>query len=982
MLCYEPQPLKFGTSGRRGEVVHLTQLEIYINATAEIQYLQSLPPEDGGIRLGEEFFYASDLRPSSRCFVPEQGGRGEIAQAIEQAIRDAGMRPVNLGLIPTPALTCYAIARGRGSMMITGSHIPFDRNGYKTNTALGELLKKDEAPINARVEQVRRRLYDQAAGESMFGADGRFKDGHRELLPVDPAAREAYIRRYTDFFAGKSLKGMRLLAYQHSAVGRDLLVELLRRLGAEVIPAGRSETFVPIDTEAIDAAQLAVIQDLAATAWRKYGRIDAVVSTDGDSDRPLILSVEPAAVPMPSPNSGCDDAVVPDGETPCRVRFFGGDLVGMIVAEYLRADAVVVPISCNDALDRSALKDIVEPKTRIGSPFVIAGMQQAREKGRRAVCGWEANGGFLTGSDITRDGRTLAALPTRDAMLPILGALFSAKEKGVSLSALFDRLPARFSKAALLRKFPRATSLKIVQWLSPDTGDYGKIRDRIARFFRPEDGFGGIERLDHTDGVRIYFDNGEVAHIRPSGNADELRIYALADTQARADAIAMAGVAEPDGILRQLERAVASDDTGLQPLCPCEPRLVRLLAPVQHYDWGGFEFLPSLLGIAAEPNQPCAELWMGAHPKAPATAQLGEASLPLTELIASAPADILGQTTSQRFSGKLPYLFKLLDARKMLSIQAHPTLEQAQQGFARENAAGIALDAPNRNYKDDNHKPEVHVALTEFWMLHGFRPIGQIAEILRRVPEFTDVYPALTRELESRGADMPARAALLRGLYETIMTMPQERVDAILAPLIQRLCTGPQPDKNTPEFWAIRAARQFPLPGGHFDRGIFSIYLLNLVRLQPGQGTYQPAGTLHAYLEGVNVELMANSDNVLRGGLTPKHVDVPELLRIVNFSDGVPEVLHGEIISPVETVYRTPAAEFELSRIQVTPTVAYAVGSEHSADILVVLDGQATVRGGSDSLPLSRGQIVLVPAGLVYTVQGQATLYKAGVPRR
>lgn len=229
-LDYEPQVLKFGTSGRRGEVVHLTQLEIYINALAELEYLQSLPAGEGGIVRGEEFYYACDLRPSSSRFVPEQGGRGELAQAIDRAIQDAGMKPVNLGRLPTPALTGYALQRGKGSMMITGSHIPFERNGYKTNSAQGELLKKDEAPINARVEQVRQRLYTQPYADSLFNRQGLFKTGSLPLPPERPEAREAYIRRYTEFFAGQGLSGLKLLVYQHSAVGRDLLVEILQKL--------------------------------------------------------------------------------------------------------------------------------------------------------------------------------------------------------------------------------------------------------------------------------------------------------------------------------------------------------------------------------------------------------------------------------------------------------------------------------------------------------------------------------------------------------------------------------------------------------------------------------------------------------------------------------------------------------------------------------------------------------------------------------
>ena len=552
-LTYEPLELEFGTSGRRGKVVDLTQLEVYINALAELEYLQSRDRSEGGIVRGEEFFLARDLRPSSDAFVPEQRGRGEIAQAIAAAIRDAGLRAVNLGLIPTPALMCYALARGKGSIMVTGSHIPFDRNGYKTNSSRGELLKQEEAPINEHVRKVRQKLYDQRRDESFFDERGLFKSGHQELPAERPEARAAWIERFTHFFAGRSpvsvkalppanqyLSGKRILVYQHSAVGRDVLAEVLERMHAEVIAAGRSDTFVPIDTENIGAPQLATIQALADDATAKHGPLDAIVSTDGDSDRPLILGVNPVTG---------------------QAHFFGGDLVGMVVAEYLQADAVVVPISCNDAVDRGRLARMVEPKTRIGSPFVIAGMQEARRRGKQRVCGWEANGGFLTGSDIERDGATLTALPTRDAILPILGTLFAAVEKGLSLVELFARLPKRYSRAALLEQFPKAAGRKLVEFFSPHSGDpqnpeLETIRERLAKFFTAAMGFGKITHVDYTDGVRVLFDNGDVAHVRPSGNADELRIYAVADTQERADAIAAMGVAEPNGILRSMERSI------------------------------------------------------------------------------------------------------------------------------------------------------------------------------------------------------------------------------------------------------------------------------------------------------------------------------------------------------------------------------------------------------------------------------------------
>jgi phosphomannomutase len=531
-LKYEPQVLGFGTSGRRGKVVDLTQLEIYLNALAELQYLQSLPLTEGGIRRSEDFYFAYDLRPSSSEFVAQEEGRGEIAQAIVQAITDAGMQAVNLGRIPTPALASFALSQNKGSIMVTGSHIPFERNGYKTNSSRGELLKQQEAPINEQVRQVRQRLYEQPWGHSLFDERGMLKSGHQELPAEHGAARAAYIERFTNFFHGATLQGRRILVYQHSAVGRDLLVEILERLGAQVVKGGRSDTFVPIDTENIDAAQLAVIQGLADAS---SGPLHAVVSTDGDSDRPLVLGVDPLT-----------------GE----VHFFGGDLVGMVVAEYLQADAVVVPISCNDAIDRGKLAPVVEPKTRIGSPFVIAGMEAALAKGKKRVCGWEPNGGFLTGSPFARDGALLEPLLTRDAGLPILGVLFAAQQDGLSLVDLFARLPKRFSRAALLKQFPRAIALKIVDRFSPPNGDAEAIRKDLAQFFTPALGFAAVTHVDYTDGVRVLFANGEVAHVRPSGNADELRIYAVADTQSRADEITAMGVAEPAGILRKMEKAV------------------------------------------------------------------------------------------------------------------------------------------------------------------------------------------------------------------------------------------------------------------------------------------------------------------------------------------------------------------------------------------------------------------------------------------
>jgi phosphomannomutase len=463
-------------------------------------------------------------------------------RAVARAVVDAGLEVDNLGLIPTPALTFYALRKGCPSVMVTGSHIPFDRNGIKFNRTAGEVLKADEAGILEAVEAVRRTEYERPESASLFADDGMFRPGEsRPLPPVNEDARRVYLRRYLNFFPPGGLAGTRIVFFQHSAVGRDLFVELLRELGAEVHPQARSEAFIPIDTEDIPAERLADLQAMADAVARAHGPVDAVLSTDGDSDRPLVCGVDAEG----------------------RVRFYGGDLLGLVVAEYLRADAISVPISANDAVDiQSAKRGVTPVKTKIGSPHVIKSMQEARAGGAGIVVGWEANGGFLLGSAVRRDGRTLEPLPTRDGALPILAALFASIDQGRNLVELFGALPSRFSKAGLIDEFPRAVSQGLVERFS--RGEESAIRDELAGYFNADGGFDTIVKIDTIDGVRIYFTNGDIAHIRPSGNAPQLRLYACADTQARADEIVDLGIRNPDGILRRLERMLeAKSEIGI-----------------------------------------------------------------------------------------------------------------------------------------------------------------------------------------------------------------------------------------------------------------------------------------------------------------------------------------------------------------------------------------------------------------------------------
>ena len=490
-----PAALAFGTSGLRGLVTDITDLEAYINTRGFLDYVGA---HDGTVVL------AGDLRPST----------DRILAAVARAIEDAGCAVDFVGKIPTPALTYYALLKKRPSVMVTGSHIPFDRNGIKFNKPEGEVLKDDEAGILESVASVRAAEYAQRPEDSAFDDAGMLRES-KGLPPINSDGADLYLQRYLDFFPSSGLVGKRVIVFEHSAVGRSLLVEILTRLGARVVATRRSETFIPIDTEDITTERLADLQDMADAE----GGADAIVSTDGDSDRPLVAGLDV------------------DGN----VRFFGGDLLGIIVAKYLGADAVAIPISANDAVDIE-LDNVT--KTKIGSPHVVKAMLDAT--GERVV-GWEANGGFLTGSRIEKDGHSLEPLPTRDAVLPILCALYASAEKKCSLAELFDELPPRYSKAGLIDDFPRETSLAIIERLD---------RDELSRFFTPALGFGAITDIDTLDGLRIYFDNGDIAHIRPSGNAPQLRIYAVANTRARADAIVAAALREPDGILRSLAQSI------------------------------------------------------------------------------------------------------------------------------------------------------------------------------------------------------------------------------------------------------------------------------------------------------------------------------------------------------------------------------------------------------------------------------------------
>lgn len=391
---------------------------------------------------------------------------------------------------------------------------------------------------------------------------------------------------------------------------------------------------------------------------------------------------------------------------------------------------------------------------------------------------------------------------------------------------------------------------------------------------------------------------------------------------------------------------------------------------MQPYAWGGSQFIPALLQQPNPGNKPFAEYWMGGHDNAP-SAVIGADGLvqPLNALVAANPG-ILGKKVQEQF-GRLPYLFKVLDVKDMLSIQVHPEKKAAVAAFAEENKKGIALNAPNRNYKDDNHKPELMYALSDFWLLHGFKPAGKLKEVLQATPELQFLLPIFGN------GDYAA-------LYKAVMEMDQQQVNKHLQPLLDRILPLYEKGalkKEQEDFWAARAFNTFCEPG-RIDRGIFSIYLFNVVNLHPGEAIFQDAGILHAYLEGQNMEIMANSDNVLRGGLTNKHIDVQELMKHVRFEPIVPKVITGQPGKAAgEEIFPTPVDDFELHRISLQAGTTTTITAT-TADIFFVYEGAAEATAGTDKVSLAQGEAMLAAAGTAVQISSSkgAVIFTATVP--
>jgi phosphomannomutase len=453
----EQSGIKFGTSGARGLVVDFTP-ELCTAFT--ISFLDAMKKSF----IFKKVAVAMDNRPSSP----------QMAATICGAIESYGYEVDFYGVLPTPALALQSMNDNIPSIMITGSHIPFDRNGIKFYTPNGEISKDDESEIINNINQI---------------------------IPINPNLPQIkdnasihYMDRYANFFGSNCLSGLKIGIYEHSSAGRDLYAKLFTTLGAEVISLGRSDEFVPIDTEAV-----ADIDQQRAKEWVKEYGFDAIFSTDGDGDRPLIADE--------------------NGE------WLRGDIVGLLTSQLLGIEALAVPVSCNTAIEKSNFfKKVL--RTKIGSPYVIEAFEEL--KAYKSFAGFEANGGFLLSSTLEQNGKKLEALPTRDALLPFIVLASQLVKEKVSLSTLVQDLPQRFTSSDRIQDFPRENSMKLIK--KGLSNPQALLRSFGLKNLKVVD-------INQTDGLRLTLDNQAVIHLRPSGNAPELRCYCETECQEISDSL-------------------------------------------------------------------------------------------------------------------------------------------------------------------------------------------------------------------------------------------------------------------------------------------------------------------------------------------------------------------------------------------------------------------------------------------------------------
>jgi phosphomannomutase len=468
---------KFGTSGLRGLSTELVGSVSALHATAFAHMLLA----KGYLRPGASVLIGQDFRPSSP----------EIAANCMAALQRAGLTPVDCGALPTPALALYGMSIGAASLMITGSHIPADRNGIKFYRPDGEIDKADEVAIT----ELALKLADDATANLVAHGSGEDQSAQAASLFMD---------RYADLLPAGSLKGLKIGVYQHSSVGRDMLGSMLEGYGADVVALGRSEIFIPVDTEAVSPETCEKM-----SAWAKKFGLDAIVSTDGDADRPLVADEHGA---------------------PLR-----GDLLGLITAQFLKAKVIATPVTSNSGIE--AISGVEVARTRVGSPYVIAAMGAALADGKTDVMGFEANGGVMLASSFEVNGAALVALPTRDCMLPILATLFAASSAKAPMSSVVARYALPIALSDRIENFAQSRSSSLMAYLRHSD-------ENLSTFLAS---IGTVKAKSDIDGLRVTLGDDRVIHFRPSGNAPEMRCYVEAADQIAADALMKQGLAALSG---------------------------------------------------------------------------------------------------------------------------------------------------------------------------------------------------------------------------------------------------------------------------------------------------------------------------------------------------------------------------------------------------------------------------------------------------
>jgi phosphomannomutase len=465
--------VKFGTSGLRGLSVDLMGQTTFVYVSAFAQYLLT----SGRAAKGSKVFVGRDFRTSSPA----------IAQTAMNALHNAGLVPVSCGTLPTPALADFAMKIAAACMMVTGSHIPADRNGIKFYRPDGEIDKSDEADIVARAEKM------MESPLPIELATIAFEDS-------SAAAENLFVQRNTSILPENTLLGLRVGIYQHSTVARDILVKVLQFYGAETTVLGRSESFIPVDTEAVSEQTLALLK-----IWSANRNYDVFVSADGDGDRPLVAD-----------------------ETGKPVR---GDIVGLLTAEFLKARLIVTPVTSNSSIEKELDARVI--RTRVGSPYVIAAMNEALAQDPEGVIGFEANGGVLTGSSFKVAGGTLSVLPTRDCFLPLLAMLSFCKSRGQPLSLSLTQRQFSSADGDRLENFPLQNSAALMGYLTTSA-------ENLSAYMKD---MGTVVETSNVDGLRIKLSNGNIVHYRPSGNAPELRCYVEANTDVASRELLKRGLA-------------------------------------------------------------------------------------------------------------------------------------------------------------------------------------------------------------------------------------------------------------------------------------------------------------------------------------------------------------------------------------------------------------------------------------------------------